>query len=55
MSFGRLLIAAAIAAALLVLFLFAVREGRLASPGARAAAVALIALVALLAWLLPIR
>jgi hypothetical protein len=49
-----LLIAAIVAAILFALFLYAVREGRLASPGARIAAVAIILLIAVLAWLGPV-
>ena len=53
MSFERLLLALAIAAFLLLLFLVAVREGRFASHGRRKAVVAAIALTALLVWLVP--
>jgi hypothetical protein len=53
MSFERLLLGLVIAAALLILFLVAVREGRFASHGQRRTVVAVIALVALLIWLVP--
>jgi hypothetical protein len=53
MSFERLVVGVLVAAALLILFLVAVREGRFASPGRRMAAAAAIAVVALIVWLLP--
>jgi hypothetical protein len=53
MSFERFLFALLVAAALLLLFLLAVREGRFASPGHRKAVVAAIAVAALLISLVP--
>ena len=53
MSFERPLLALLIAAALLILFLVAVREGRFASPGRRIVVVAAIAVTAFLVWLAP--
>jgi len=53
MSFERLLLSFVIAAALLVAFLVAVREGRFASHGQRKIVVAAIAVTALLVWLAP--
>ena len=53
MSFERPLFSLLLAGFLLLLFLFAVREGRFASPGQRWAVVIAIFLIALLAWLLP--
>lgn len=55
MNFERFLTAVTVAAVLLALFLVAVREGYLASPGPRRIVVAAIALVALMVWLLPVR
>jgi len=46
-------IAAAVAFLLLIAFLYAVREGRLDSPGARTIATAVIFMIALLVWLVP--
>jgi hypothetical protein len=48
-----LLVALAVAFLLFLLFLFAVREGRFASPGARLAATFSILLIAGLIWLAP--
>ena len=53
MDFERLSLALLLAAALLLLFLGAVREGRFASPRRRMAAVAAILLIAFLVWLVP--
>jgi phosphatidylserine synthase len=55
MNLERFFIGLPAAAALLLLFLVAVREGRFASPRTRAGGVATIALLALLIWLLPFR
>jgi hypothetical protein len=46
-------IAIAVAFLLVVAFLYAVREGRFASPGARTVALAVILMIAILVWLVP--
>ena len=50
---GRFLFALLLATVLILVFLVAVREGRLASPGHRTLAVIIILVAALLVWLVP--
>jgi hypothetical protein len=51
--FQPLLIAIAVAIVLLLLFFYAVRQGRFASPGARVAAVIVIGIIVALLWFGP--
>jgi hypothetical protein len=51
--FQPLLIAIAVAFVLFLLLVYAVRQGRFASHGARAGAVAVILVIAILLWLGP--